>query len=128
MLLNVELQIFLIISSLVFFLIVCNMSIKKKISIRYSILWIILSITFIGISIFPNIVTWFSNLVQISEPVHTVLLLVVAFILLVIFSYNNSITKLTNENRLMIQKLGMLEKKISDLEKEKGEMVHKNKM
>ena len=128
MLLNVELQIFLIISSLVFFLIVCNMSIKKKISIRYSILWIILSITFIGISIFPNIVTWFSNLVQIREPVHTVLLLVVAFILLVIFSYNNSITKLTNENRLMIQKLGMLEKKISDLEKEKGEMVHKNKM
>ena len=121
MLLNVELQIFLIISSLVFFLIVCNMSIKKKISIRYSILWIILSITFIGISIFPNIVTWFSNLVQIREPVHTVLLLVVAFILLVIFSYNNSITKLTNENRLMIQKLGMLEKKISDLEKEKGE-------
>lgn len=121
MLLNVELQIFLIISSLVFFLIVCNMSIKKKISIRYSILWIILSITFIGISIFPNIVTWFSNLVQIREPVHTVLLLVVAFILLVIFSYNNSITKLTNENRLMIQKLGMLEKKISDLEKEKEE-------
>lgn len=121
MLLNVELQIFLIISSLVFFLIVCNMSIKKKISIRYSILWIILSITFIGISIFPNVVTWFSNLVQIREPVHTVLLLVVAFILLVIFSYNNSITKLTNENRLMIQKLGMLEKKISDLEKEKEE-------
>lgn len=117
MILNLQLQLFLIISSLIFFLIVCNWSIKKKISIRYSILWFALSVTFITISFFPNLVTKFSQLVQIREPVHAIMLLVIAFILLVIFSYNNAITKLTKQNTMLIQEIGVLKKRVSDLEK-----------
>lgn len=116
MLLNLQLQIFLIISSLMFFLIVCNWSIKKKISIRYSILWFILSIIFVIISCFPNIVSWFSQLIQIRQPVHLVMLIMIAFILLVIFSYNNIITRLNFQNRMLIQEVGIIKKKIEDLE------------
>ncbi len=123
MLLNSQLQIFLIICSAIFFLIVLNFSVKRKISVRYSILWFILSALFIAISIFPNIVSWFSNLIGIREPIHAILLIIIAFILLVIFSYNNMITKLTQQNRLLIQSLGILKKRVEDLEQEKNSDV-----
>lgn len=116
MLLNQELQIFLIICSVIFFLIVLNLSVKKKIEIRYSILWFILSILFILMSIFPNTVMWFSELIKIREPIHAVVLVLIAFILLVIFTYNYIITKIVSQNRMLIQELGIVKKRIADLE------------
>lgn len=116
MILNQSLQVFLIICSVVFWLIVINYSIKRKLSVRYGILWFLLSILFIVISLFPNIVNWFCSIVSIREPIHAVELAIIAFILLVIFTYNCRITKLTDENRMLIQEIGILKKYVSDLE------------
>lgn len=121
MLLNEQLQIFLIICSVIFFLIVLNYSVKRKIGLRYSVLWVALSIVFIALSIFPNLANWFSSLVGIREPIHFILLIVIAFVLLVLFTCNNTITKLVKENRMLIQEMGILKHRINDLEKDNEE-------
>ncbi len=117
MILNIQLQITLIIASLIFFIIVFNASIKKKLSIRYSVLWFALSLFFIILSIWPNSIMLINNIIKIREPIHTVFLIIFSFILLLVFTYNYTISKLVSENRMLIQELGIVKKRLNDLEK-----------
>ena len=53
---------------------------KKKISIRYFMLWTILTSTLVVISIFPEMIVKINKFVRIKEPVHLVFLIVISFL------------------------------------------------
>lgn len=113
-----RLQYSLLVVSLLIFIYVVSMVSKKKLNIRYSIVWIIWSLCMIFISIFPKAVmrlTWFMG---VEVPANAVFLIMIFllycisfYVFLVISKHNNEITTLNYEISNLYKRIKELENK-----------------
>lgn len=115
---NRDLQISLLIASIIMLLFVLFFVKRNKMNIHYSIIWIVLAIGMIVISLFPSIFISFKNLIGIEVASNAVFLITIFvlyclsfFVYLAISKHNNEIIKLNYE--------------IADLKKKLEELNHK---
>lgn len=104
-------QAILLISSLLFTFYVTKMIRKEKLQLNYSIIWLFLGISFILLSLFPQILYSISNLLNIKEPVNALFLIIVFFLILILFSFTVIISKMKKQILSLSQEVGMLEEK-----------------
>lgn len=98
------LRIGLLIASLIALSFVLFFVAKRKLNIKYSIVWILWALASLVMSIFPQIFYEFSHLLGIEMPVNAVFLIMIGLLYgLTFYSYcaiskhNNEIVKLTYE-------------------------------
>ena len=115
---DIRLQIALIVALIIYFVSIFYMLKKKKLELRYTLLWIFAGVVMVFIALFPQD---FSNLVKllgIIEPTNG-LFAVIMFLMLIIFmSMTSILSMLNNKIRTITQKCAMYEKRIRELEKE----------
>lgn len=112
---NFKLQIILIISSILFFIFIFKMTKNFKLELRYSLTWILFSLILTLISIFPGILTKISTMLNIKEPVNTIFLLVIFFLLIITFSLTLSLSKKYVTIKDLVQEIGLLNLKLDKL-------------
>lgn len=115
---NYQLQIILILVSIGFFIFIYKMITNYKMDLRHSLVWVLSSLVFILMSIFPNILTSISRVLHIEEPVNTIFLLVIFFLLLVTFTLTLTISKRSNSIKNLVQEVAILKLKVDELSKE----------
>ena len=115
---DIRLQIALIVALIIYFVSIFYMLKKKKLELRYTLLWIFAGVVMVFIALFPQD---FSNLVKllgIIEPTNG-LFAVIMFLMLIIFmSMTSILSMLNNKIRPITQKCAMYAKRIRELEKE----------
>ncbi|SUY46176.1 Uncharacterized conserved protein [Clostridium putrefaciens] len=116
---NYQLQIILTLVSIGFFIFIYKMITNYKMDLRHSLVWVLSSLIFILMSIFPGILTSISRLIHIEEPVNTIFLLVIFFLLLVTFTLTLTISKRSNSIKDLVQEVAILKLKVEGLSKEK---------
>lgn len=116
---NYQLQIILTLVSIGFFIFIYKMITNYKMDLRHSLVWVLSSLVFILMSIFPGILTSISRLIHIEEPVNTIFLLVIFFLLLVTFTLTLTISKRSNSIKDLVQEVAILKLKVEGLSKEK---------
>ena len=111
------LQFGLLLASLLIFAIIIFSVIKRKLNIKYSIVWILWSLLTLLMAIFPEIFYDLSDLLGIQIPVNTVFLIMTAllyaltfYVYIMISKHNEEIIKLTYE-------ISSLKKKLDDIQK-----------
>lgn len=114
---NTNLQVILIISTVLFCLFILSVTYKKKLSYKYTLLWLSFGLITLLCAIFPNIVSQFSKLMHIKEPTNALFLIYIFLIIVIIFYVSvafsklyEKVTKLIQENAILSYKLDMLEK------------------
>ena len=112
---NYQLQIILILVSIGFFIFIYKMITNYKMDLRHSLVWVLSSLVFILMSIFPNILTSISRVLHIEEPVNTIFLLVIFFLLLVTFTLTLTISKRSNSIKNLVQEVAILKLKVDEL-------------
>ncbi|WP_029452405.1 DUF2304 domain-containing protein [Clostridium algidicarnis] len=115
---NYQLQIILILVSIGFFIFIYKMITNYKMDLRHSLVWVLSSLVFILMSIFPGTLISVSRLLHIEEPVNTIFLLVIFFLLLVTFTLTLTISKRSNSIKDLVQEVAILKLKIEELSKE----------
>ena len=78
---NTTLQIILIISTILFCIFILVVTRKKKLSFKYTLLWLIFGVITLLLAIVPTIVINFSNLIHIAEPTNALFLIYIFLIL-----------------------------------------------
>ncbi|WP_032122316.1 DUF2304 domain-containing protein [Clostridium amazonitimonense] len=116
---NFQLQIILLVVSISFFIFISKMIMSYKLQLRYSLVWVLASLTFILFSIFPKILTNISKLLHIEEPVNTIFLLVIFFLLVINFTLTLTISKKSSTIKDLVQEVGILKLRFEELSKEK---------
>jgi len=113
------LQFGLLLASLGIFIIIILSVVKRKLNIRYSIVWLLWALLSLLMALFPEIFYALSDLLSIQIPVNTVFLIMMAllyaltfFVYIMISKHNEEIIRLTYE--------------ISLLKKEADELKNKN--
>ena len=107
-------HIILIVASFLFTFYIFSMIKKAKLSLKYSLLWIVLGIFFIILSIYPRLVKMTSELLRIYNPVNTLFLGIIFILLLILFTQTVAISKLKDQVTCISQELGILKKKVED--------------
>ena len=109
----------LIIDALVIALIFIILQIRnRKLDLKYSLTWFFLILALLILTIFPPILTFFSNLVGFGSQMNMLFVSGFLLTLLIIFTLTRAVSKLMDQVRTLTQKVALLER---ELRKEKEE-------
>lgn len=112
-----SLRIGLLIASAIALLFVIISVKKKKLNIKYSIVWILWAILSLLMSIFPKTFYMFSELIGIELPVNAVFLIMIGLLYALTFYAYMMVSKHNDEIIQLTYEVASLKKKIEELEK-----------
>ena len=97
---------------------------KRRLTVRYALLWLLSAAAFLLFAVFPYIVLVLTNLLGMTVPINTVFILVTVFVLLLLLSLSSAVSthaqkqkRLAQENALLEARVRQLEERIAELEK-----------
>jgi len=105
-----NLRLFLIIASIVLFLIVSYNVVKNKLLVKYSLLWILLSLILILLSTFPKLSFIFSNFLGFEKTSNFIFLVIMAIIILICLSYSITLSNMNKKLIKIVQAMAIEEK------------------
>ena len=111
------LQIILILATFLFCIFILAVTQKKKLSYRYTLLWLCFGVITLLCAIFPNIVIGISKLLHIAEPTNALFLIYLFLIIVIIFYISLAFSKLFEKVTTLIQENAILSAKVEKLEK-----------
>lgn len=114
---NSTLRIFLIIIILIYLIVIIDLLKRKKLNLKYSLIWLFSSLFLLLLVIFPDIVYNFSNFIGIATPVNVVFVVEAIFVLMILLSLTTIVSYLNEQNRKLTQHIALLEKRVRDLER-----------
>lgn len=89
---------------------------KSLMTVKYSLLWLGLSIVLVIFAACPYVVYVLRDLLDVEMPVNLVFLLMFCFVLVVLLSLSIAISQLAEKCRRLTQANAILEKRVRDLE------------
>ncbi len=93
---------------------------KKKLLLKYSLIWLAISFATVVIAIFPQIAYWFSNLVGIETVSNLIYFLGIISLLIITFSLTVIVSRQSNRIKHLVQMVSINQymKESEHLEKE----------
>lgn len=118
---GMRIQVIIAVFLLFVLLILVRGILKKKLDIRYTLSWIVLVLILLFVDVFPQLLNWAANLMGIQVPLNMVFFLAIIFIGIIILSHTMVISKMTDTNKILIQEIALLKKRIEKLEETEGD-------
>lgn len=110
-------QAFMILGALVLLVIIFVLLKHGKMTVKYSLLWMCLSLVLLVFALFPYVVYVLRDLMDVEMPVNLVFMLMFCFVLLVLLSLSIAISQLAEKSKRLTQANAILEKRVRELEK-----------
>jgi hypothetical protein len=117
-----KIQIYSIAGSLLFLFFIFRLIKRRKLKEEYSMLWLFVVSIFVLLSIFRSVLEQFAALVGIHYAPAALLLFLLIGVVAILIHYSVIISKISGQNKILIQEVALLKQKVSELEKgEKNE-------
>lgn len=113
---TVQLQIILLVASIITFFMIINMIRKYHLELKYSLLWLLFCIANILLAAFSDISIFTARLLSIKEPVNAIFLLYFGFQFFLIFSLSLTISRISNKFTQLVQEVGLLKEEVEKLQ------------
>ena len=110
-------QAFMILGALVLLVIIFVLLKHGKMTVKYSLLWMCLSLVLLVFALFPYVVYVLRDLMDVEMPVNLVFMLMFCFVLLVLLSLSIAISQLAEKSKRLTPANAILEKRVRELEK-----------
>ena len=105
-----RIYIFLLLGSILTFIYIIKKIINHKMQIRDAVQWILWTFFLIIISIFPKIITFISYILGIQDNVHTIFLIIIAYLYIMLFLNSSKISKQSEKIKELTQELALFKK------------------
>ena len=115
------LRIALIIAVICYFIVILKFLKDKALSLKYTLLWLFAGAVMGILVIFPNTLTYIVRLIGIQSNMNGLFIFCIAFIIMILMSITSIVSRQNQKIRTMIQEIGILEKRIRELETDKEE-------
>ena len=107
----------LILGAILFLFVILWMLKKKKLTVRYSIVWFFAAFALVLFAVFPYIVLVLRDLLQVELVSNLVFLMVLAFVLFMLLSISCIVSVFSEKLKRMSQESALLEQRVRELEK-----------
>ncbi len=105
----------LIIGSVCFFLFIVNMVRTKKLELKYALTWLLTSVSFVVMSIFPGTLYFVAEVLQIELPVNALFLCVIFLLLLMVFALTVAVSRQASRIKKLVQEIALLKGELQEL-------------
>lgn len=119
--LNGRLQAVAIIGAALLLVIVLEMVRQRRLMERYSLLWLFCAGVLLLLAIFSGLLERFSSAVGIATPSNALFLVAFGFVILVLLHFSVTISRLTDQTKVLAQKLALTEERLRTAERELGD-------
>lgn len=118
--LPVRLKVSLLAAVLVFFIIVLSMLKRRRLTLKYTLLWLLTGVVMLIFVVFPELLQSLAGLIGAQTLMNTLYLLIIGFILVLLMMLTSIVSKQTERIAFLAQANAILEKKVRELEESKG--------
>jgi len=108
------LRIVLIIGSVLFFAFIVNMVRTKKLELKYALIWLLTSFSFVVMSVFPQTVFFVAEILAVEVPANALFLCIIFLLLLMVFALTVAVSRQAGRIKRLVQEMGMLKSEIND--------------
>lgn len=116
-----KLRMSLIFALVCYFVLILIFLKRRDISLKYTLLWIFAGV-FMGILvIWPEMLVKITSMIGIETNMYGLFILAIAFVIAILMSMTSIVSKQSEKIRSLTQIIGILEKRIRELEKEQDE-------
>lgn len=113
---ELQTRIFVILLGLAVALFVINQVRTRKIKEQYALLWILTAVLLVLVPIFVDVVDAISYALGILYPPAFIFLIALICILIILFQFSMSISRFSEEIKVLAQDIALLTKRVEDLE------------
>lgn len=121
--LSERLQIVLIITIILYFVIMCYFLKNKALSLKYTLLWLFAGAVMGILVAFPDLLIFFNRLIGIQGNMNGLFIWAIAFILCILLALTSIVSRQNNRIRQLVQTIARLEKRVRELEMQKNERI-----
>lgn len=121
----VEIRIFLLVAVILYFMEVIHLLKKKRLHLKYSLLWLAVGVLMILFIIFPQIIVAFSNLLHFQSSMNALYILLIGFLVIICVALTSIVSKQNNHIKRLTQNAALLEERIRRLEKQEDQYKEK---
>ena len=93
---------------------------RKRLSERYAILWLLAATTLFVLAAWKGLLTTLSNDVGISYPPSALFAVAIALIAMILLHFSLAVSRLSDQNKVLAQRLGLLQQRIEESEELSG--------
>ena len=113
---SLRLQILIIAIVVLGLLYIMNLIRKNKLDLKYSLSWLIVGVFVFVLALMPKTIDTISGFLGIADPMNMVFFLGFIFILIIVLALTVALSIASNSVKRLNQKIGMLDKRIRELE------------
>ncbi len=111
-----RMQIFAIVASVVFLLVMIHLLKQKRLDLKYSLLWLLSGVIMLALAIFPQLLDEFAHLIGIYSAVNALFAVMLFCGIMVMISLTAIISKERREITRLVQEMAMLDNRLRRLE------------
>src|SRR3954470_19550738 len=111
-----RIQIVAIIATSLQFVVIFELVRRRRLLERYALLWLFSSAVMLGLSIWRNALEEVSGLLGIAYAPSALFVIAFGFVLLLLLHFSLVISTLADENKLLAQRLGLLQQRLDALD------------
>ncbi|MCR4944801.1 MAG: DUF2304 domain-containing protein [Clostridium sp.] len=116
-----KIRVFFGIAVIIYLCIIVQLLKKKKLDLKYTLLWLLAAAVLLFVTIFPGTVYWISEFLGISTPINSALVLAGMFIIVILITITSIVSGLNSRLRSLTQEIALLEKRVRELSKNSEE-------
>jgi len=104
------------VAAVLLLLVVLELIRSRRVRERYALLWLLTAVVLLVLSLWRDGLQTISSLVGIAYPPSALFVLATVFIVIVLLHYSTVISRLSDQNTILAQRLALLESKLSSAE------------
>lgn len=117
--LPIRLKVSLLAAVLVFFIIVLSMLKRRRLTLKYTLLWLLTGVVMLIFVVFPELLQSLASFIGAQTLMNTLYLLIIGFILVLLMMLTSIVSKQTERIAFLAQANAILEKRVRELEESK---------
>jgi hypothetical protein len=113
---EVRIQVVAIVASLGLLLVVLELVRRRRFLERYAILWLLSACVLLGLAVWKGLLEELASAVGIAYPPNALFLVAFGFVLILLLHFSLAVSKLSDQSKVLAQRLALLEKRQRDTE------------
>lgn len=120
---DTRLQIVAILVSAGLFLLVFELVRRRRLMERYALLWLFAATVLLGLSVWSSLLNEVSDAVGVKYGPSALFAVALAFVVMLMLHFSLVISRLTDQNKVLAQRVAMLQAEVDELAAERRDQV-----
>jgi hypothetical protein len=100
------------VAAVILLIVILELIRSRRLQERYALLWLLTGIVIFVLAVWRGLLGSLADLVGIAYPPSALFILAAFFVLVVLLHYSTVISKLSDQNRVLAQRLALLERRL----------------